>query len=515
MGILTIDIGTSTLKVLAFDESGRVLAREQVSYQTKHPQPGWAEQSPEDWWQATLQGTRVVVARVRELKEPITGIGLTGQMHGPVLLAEDGRILFPCMLWMDTRAQNEAAEITRAVGHERMLAITGNPAVAALPAAKLLWLRRHIPKVYQKIWKVLMPKDYLAWRLAGELITDPSDASGTGLYDLRHNHWANELVELVGVPQRALPPVARAGQLLGRVPSKVARQMGLPKSIPVFIGAGDLVTAALGNGIARPGTVALIIGTAGQLLFQLDEWPSAILGKLYLFAYAVPESFLGLGTVPTGGASLNWLARLITGNRCSTAEAISKWLEQARKVPPGSRGLVFLPYLAGTGTPYMDYHARGAFIGLTESHGPAEFVRAVLEGVAYSLRDSFEILKKLDKDFGRTIRMGGGATITDLWLEIVAGVMGREVSCVELRDASSIGAFILAAVGCGYYEDISSACEAVVKLKEPIVPTRPLVRQYEERYQVFRRLYKELKQVLAGSLSKDERILNGTENAGV
>lgn len=515
MGILTIDIGTSALKVLAFDESGQVLAREQLSYQTKRPRPGWAEQSPEDWWQAALHGTRRVSAQLRHLKEPIMGIGLTGQMHGPVLLAEDGRVLFPCMLWMDTRAQNEAAEITRVVGHERMLALTGNPAVAALPAAKLLWLRRHALKLHQKIWKVLMPKDYLAWRLTGESITDPSDASGTGLYDLRHNCWANELVELVGVSRETLPPIARAGQLLGRLAPKVARQMGLPKSTPVFVGAGDLVTAALGNGVTRPGTVAIIVGTAGQLLFQLDEWPGAVLGKLYLFAHAVPESFLGLGTVPTGGASLNWLARLITGDRCSTAEEISKWLAQARRVPAGSRGLVFLPYLAGTGTPYMDYCARGAFIGVTESHGPAEFVRAVLEGVAYGLRDSFEMVKKLGEDFGRTIRMGGGATITDLWLEIVAGVMGREVSCVELRDASSMGAFILVAVGCGHYEDISSACEAVVKLKEQISPPRPVVRRYEEGYQVFRRLYKELKQVLEGSLSQDERVLNGTENAGI
>lgn len=515
MGILTIDIGTSALKVLAFDRSGRVLAREQLSYQTKHPQPGWAEQIPEDWWQATLQGIRVVSAQLRHLKEPITGIGLTGQMHGPVLLAKDGGTLFPCMLWMDTRAQEEAAEITRVVGHERMLALTGNPAVAAMPAAKLLWLRRHVPKLHQKIWKVLMPKDYLAWRLTGELITDPSDASGTGLYNLRHNCWANELVELVGISQERLPPIARAGQLLGKVVPEAARQMGLPKSIPVFVGAGDLATAALGNGVARPGTVGIIVGTAGQLLFQLDEWPSAILGKLYLFAHAVPESFLGLGTVPTGGASLNWLARLITGNRCSTAEKISEWLAQAKRVPAGSRGLVFLPYLAGTGTPYMDYRARGAFIGLTEFHGPAECVRAVLEGVAYSLRDSFEIVKKLGKDFCGTIRMGGGATVTDLWLEIVAGVMGREVSCVELRDASSMGAFILVAVGCGYYKDISSACETVVKLKEPFSPPRLMVRQYEEGYQMFCRLYKALKQVQEGSLSEDERVPNGTGNAGI
>lgn len=496
MAFLSVDLGTSTAKALAFDESGQVLARAHATYCVSRPRPGWAEQDPEVWWRAVVQVIRSVVNELARLDQDIEAIGLTGQMHGLVLLGKDGTPIHSCILWMDTRAREEATLIEQTVGRERFLALTGNLPVAAFPAAKLLWLRRRAPDIHAKIRKILMPKDYLGFRLSGEVSTDPSDASGTGLYALRSGHWADELLEAVAVPKTALPPVVPSTERLGWLTAEAARQIGLRRGIPVFMGAGDLATAALGNGVVRPGRVGITLGTAGQVLFQLDSWPMGALGNFYLFAHPVQGTFLGLGTVPTGGASLHWVVRLVTGGNQPSAEEIARWVEQAKAVPPGAHGLIFLPYLAGTGTPYMDYQARGAFIGLTEVHGPAELVRAVLEGVAYSLRDSLEVLHGLGVEPADGVRMAGGATVAGLWVQVVAEVIGCEVRRVVTHDASSVGAFLLAAVGSRCFDDLAGACEAVVQLEEPVKPSLAAVNSYQKGYRLFRLVYAEL----AGSL---------------
>ena len=492
MAFLGVDVGTSAAKVLALGLRGERRAQARLSYQTQRPQPGWAEQDPQIWWQTVVQLIRAVVEGLRSQGLEVEAVGLTGQMHGPVLLGSKGELLSPCMLWMDTRAEAEAAALASSIGEQRLLTLAGNPSVAAFPAAKLLWLRQHRPELYRAIRMILMPKDYIGFCLTGQYGTDPSDASGTLLYDLRAGQWCETLIEAVGLPRTVLPTVLPCSTtLLGNVTEAAARQTGLRAGTPVFVGAGDLATAALGNGLVRPGQVAITLGTAGQLLFHLERWPETLLGEFYFFAHALPGAYLGLGTVPTGGAALQWLARLLTGEEQLSEATLTELLSRAEDVPPGAQGLIFLPYLAGTGTPYLDYHARGAFIGLTGAHGQGELVRAVLEGVAYALYDSLKLLQA--KNFPvQDIRVAGGAVKLPLWMQIQADIYDYPLTPVCTLEASCIGACLLAAVGCGHFRDLIQACETIVKVKEPVAPRASVSKYYQMGYKIFRQLYAQL-----------------------
>jgi xylulokinase len=493
MAYLSIDIGTSAAKVFAFDEAGRVLAQARVGYRTHRPQPGWAEQEPEEWWQAVVQATRATVSKLDRLKTGVDVIGLTGQMHGPVLLGDDGKPLLPCLIWMDSRAQKESDFLTEVLGRARLLSLTGNLCVPAFPAAKLIWLREESPELYKKVKWMLMPKDYIGFCLTNKVATDPSDASGTLLYDMQSGCWANALVKLVDLLPTALPPIIASTEVLGRVTTTAAHDLHVPQGVPVIIGAGDLATSALGIGVVNAGRIGIILGTAGQLLLCLDRWPEDLLGNFYIFSHAVPKTYLALGTIPTGGAAFLWLARLLMGDEHLIETDMVGVQNLAEKVPPGARGLIFLPYLAGTGTPHMDYQAKGAFIGLTEIHGPGEFVRAVMEGVAYSLRDSLEFLRDHSFQMG-DFRVAGGAIRGKLWMQILTDVLRCPLRVTHTVDASPLGAFLLSAVGSGCYKDLVEACEAVVKVANPILPTR-YADHYEKGYQTFREFYQALKKV--------------------
>jgi xylulokinase len=453
------------------------------------------EQDPKSWWWAATQVIRKISEQLSAQELKVEGIGLTGQMHGPVLLNQKGELLGPCMLWMDTRAEAQAAALTSSIGEERLLTLTGNPAVAAFPAAKLLWLRQHRPEVHRAIRMVLMPKDYIGFCLTGQYATDPSDASGTLLFDLRTGRWSEALIEAVGLPLEALPKVLPSSlALLGNVAEAAAQQTGLRAGTPVFVGAGDLATAALGNGLVQPGRVAITLGTAGQLLFYLERWPESLLGKFYFFVHAIPGTYLGLGTIPTGGAALQWLGCLLTDEEQPDEGFLTKLARQAERVPPGAKGLIFLPYLAGTGTPYLDYQARGAFIGLTEAHGPGELARALLEGVAYALYDSLQLLQA--EGFAlREIRIAGGGLKVPPWPQIQANIYQHPLRPVRTLDASPFGACLLAAVGSGYYRDLVEACESVVAVDEPITPEVASSEHYRRGYEIFRQLYVQLQEI--------------------
>lgn len=493
MAFLSIDIGTSAAKVFAFDEAGRVLAQARIDYSVCRPQPGWAEQEPEEWWQAVVQATRSIVPKLDRLKTGVDAIGLTGQMHGPVLLGDDGKPLLPCLIWMDSRAQKESDFLNEVFGRDVLLNLTGNLCVPAFPAAKLVWLREELPELYKKVKWMLMPKDYIGFRLTNKIATDPSDASGTLLYDVQSGCWASELVKWIDLLPTALPPIIASTEVLGKVTANAAHDLSVPQGVPVIIGAGDLATSALGIGVVNAGRVGIILGTAGQLLLYVDRWPEDLLGNFYIFAHAVPKAYLALGTIPTGGAALLWLARLLMSDKHLTESDIAKLLNLAEKVPPGAHGLIFLPYLAGTGTPYMDYQAKGAFIGLTEAHGPSEFVRAVMEGVAYSLRDSLEFLRTHGFQIG-DLRVAGGAIRGKLWVQILTDILRCPLQVTHTVDASPLGAFLLSAVGSGCYRDLAEACEAVVKTTNPVLPTHH-AEHYEKGYQTFRELYQALRKV--------------------
>ncbi len=485
MAFLSIDIGTSVAKVLAFDECGHLLAQARVTYEIHRPKPGWAEQDPEEWWQAVVQATRSVVALLSELQICIDVISLTGQMHGLVLLGNSGKPLLPCLIWMDSRAQKESDLLNDVFGREQLLNLTGNISVPAFPAAKLLWVREYFPKIFKNIDLILLPKDYIGFRLTGKVATDPSDASGTLLYNLKSGWWDEELVKWIGLPMEVLPPIINSTEVVGRVTVDAARDLNIPSGIPVVIGAGDLVTSALGIGIINVSRIGINLGTAGQLLSCVDQWPDALLSHFYIFSHAIPKLYLVLGTIPTGGAALSWLAKVLTNDEHAVESHVEELLKLAEEVPPGAHGLVFLPYLAGTGTPHMNYQAKGAFIGLTEAHGPSELARAVMEGVAYSLRDSLEFIRTFGFRISE-LRVAGGATRGKLWLQILADVLRVPLYITKTVDASPFGAFLLSTVGINYYRDII-VCESLIKFGDTIFPTEN-VECYEKGYEIFRNL---------------------------
>lgn len=493
MAILTIDLGTSAVKVLVFDTAGRLLAQAREGYTIHRPKPGWAEQNPVDWWQAIVQATRSLRPIMEEMRVSVDAIGVTGQMHGPVLLGNTGKTLLPCFIWMDSRAQKESDYLNRFFGHNQLLEIAGNLCVPAFPAAKLVWLRSNAPALYKQVRHMLMPKDYIGYLLTEEIATDPSDASGTLLYDQRVGRWYDELLEWLDLPPSVLPPVIGSTEILGNLTTSAARQLHIPQGVPVIKGAGDLATSALGVGVVTEGRAGIILGTAGQLLVYSKRWPEQLLGNIYIFSHAVSNAYLALGTVPTGGASLFWITKLLSGDVLPFEESVAQLLRLAEEVAPGANGLVFLPYLAGTGTPFMDYQAKGAFIGLTESHGPGELVRAVMEGVAFALRDSLEFILSRGVVV-EELQVAGGAITGNLWRQILADVFRRPLRISHVLDASSLGVFLLSAVGVECYADLVQACDAVVKTSGPLLPSS-LADFYEGHYQRFQVLYQALKKV--------------------
>ncbi|MGC9075565.1 MAG: xylulokinase [Candidatus Bipolaricaulaceae bacterium] len=480
MVFLAIDIGTSVTKVVAFDEKGRICVQARASYPTHRPQPGWAEQDPEDWWKAVSEATRLVMRKLRSPKRRVEAVGLTGQMHGLVLLGRNGKPLLPCLIWMDTRAGNQAKALAKSVGEQKLLSRTGNRPIPAFPAAKFLWVRENLPRIYKGVRWLLMPKDYIGYRLTGVIGTDPSDASGTLLYNLQLKDWDEEIVGVTGLRREFLPPISSSTSLLGKVTAKAAKELPLPAGTPVILGGGDLATSALGVGAVTPEQVGLILGTAGQLLFAVSESFDQLLGKFYLFAHALPGSFLGLGTLPTGGAALAWLARALKVGE----KGIEKLISSATDIPPGANGLFFLPYLAGTGTPYMDYEVRAAFLGLAEAHGPEHIVRAVLEGIGYALRDSLQLLWDLGM-CKKEIMIAGGSMRSRALRQIFADILGRPLHLVRTIDASPLGTFFLTAVGLGLYADLREVCKTGVKIRETVVPTT-LSDYYAKGFEVFR-----------------------------
>ncbi|MEM1759736.1 MAG: xylulokinase [Thermofilaceae archaeon] len=493
MAILTIDLGTSAVKILIFDTAGKVLAQARAGYPTHRPQPGWAEQDPIDWWKAIVQATASLRPFLDQMRANVDAIGLTGQMHGPVLLGNNGKTLGPCFIWMDSRAQKESDALNEVFGLDQILNITGNFCVPAFPAAKLGWFRSHAPALFKQVRWVLMPKDYIGYLLTKEIATDPSDASGTLLYDPKAGCWSDELLEWVSLPSNVLPPVIGSAEILGTLTASAAQELQMSPGVPVIKGAGDLATSALGLGVVAAGRAGVVLGTAGQLLLHSDRWPERLLGNIYVFSHAISRAYLALGTVPAGGASLFWVTKLLGGDVSSFEESFARLLCLAEEAAPGAKGLTFLPYLAGTGTPYMDYQARGAFFGLTESHGPGDLVRAVMEGVAYALRDSLDFI--LSQGFVvEDLSVAGGALKEKLWVQILAEVFRRPLRISHTLDVSSLGAFVLSAVAVGFYADPVQACEAVVKTSDPFIPTS-LAGLYESHYQRFRSLYQALRRV--------------------
>jgi len=449
--LVGLDVGTSAVKGVAIDEEGRVLATASAEYPLSRPQPGWSEQEPEDWWRAAEE----VLGRL-----PAGPVGLSGQMHGLVVLDAEQRVLRPAILWNDQRTAVECAEIEERVGLARLLELTGNRALTGFTAPKLLWLRRHEPEIYRRIRHVLLPKDYVRLRLTGEPAVDVADASGTLLFDVRRRAWSEEVCAALEIPLGWLPPAFES---------------------PEIAGAGDQAAAALGVGVARPGPVSVVLGTSGVVFSALPAYEHDREGRLHAFCHAVPDTWHAMGVMLSAAGSAAWLRQVLAADLAELEAGAAEW-------PPGSEGLLFAPYLAGERTPHPDPNARGSFVGLSVRHDRGALWRAMLEGVAYGLRDSLELLRELGAR-PESGRVSGGGARSELWLRILASVLGLPLETTESEEGSAFGAALLAGVRAGVFADADDAVARCVRVRRRIEPEW----NYDDGYRRFRRLYPTLR----------------------
>jgi len=468
--LVGLDVGTTGVKAVALSPDGGVLARVEHGYPLSAPQPGWAEQDPEDWW-------RAAEAALGELSVEPAAIGLTGQMHGLVTLDEHDRILRPAILWNDQRTGAECREIEERVGAERLLELTGNPALTGFTAPKLLWLRRHEPDTYARIRHVLLPKDYVRLRLTGEHATDVADASGTLLFDVGARRWSEPMLEALELPPEWLPRALESPETSGET----------AQGTPVAAGAGDQAASAVGVGVHEPGTTAVTIGTSGVVFAPLPGFAPESRGRLHVFCHAVPDRWHAMGVMLSAAGSLRWFRDVL-----APGEPFDRLTAEAAEVEPGAEGVLFLPYLTGERTPHADPDARGAFAGLAATHGRGALVRAVLEGVAYGLRDSLELLTELGEP-PASARVSGGAARSGLWLRIVASVLGIPLERPAVEEGAAFGAALLAGVAGGVFTTVAEAVEATVLVRETVEPDPDWSQIYAQGYARFRALYPALR----------------------
>jgi xylulokinase len=495
--LMGIDVGTTGAKALLIDEAGAVVASATTEYPMYTPQPLWAEQDPEDWWQATVASIRRVLSESGTRAGQVRGLGLTGQMHGLVLLDRDGAVLRPCIMWNDQRTAEQCAWITSRVGAHQVLHLTGNPVLPGFTAPKIVWVREHEPEVYARVAKVLLPKDYIRFRLTAEFATEVSDASGTSLFDVGQRRWSQEMLQAVEIPAGWLPQCFESPVVSGRISPATAESTGLVAGTPVVGGGGDQAAQAVGSGIIESGLVSATVGTSGVVFASADQFLVEPDGRLHAFCHAVPGKWHLMGVMLSAGGSFRWFRDTVGGAEKSVGALMGKdpyelLTQEAALVPPGSEGLIFLPYLTGERTPYPDPNARGVYMGLTLRHNKAYLGRAVLEGVAYGLRDSLELMRDLGLEI-RQIRASGGGARSDVWRQILADVFDTELVVINVTEGAAYGAALLAGVGAGVYQDVSEACGRAVQVVRRTAPIGASAALYNQFYPVYRALYGALK----------------------
>ena len=486
--LLGLDVGTGGARAVAVDESGEVGAEASSEYPLHSPRPGWTEQDPEDWWEGAREALGKVAVEVREAGREVVGLGLTGQMHGSVFLDASGEVIRRALLWNDQRTEAQCREITDAVGEERLIQITGNPALTGFQAPKVLWLRDEEPENYSRVARVLLPKDYIRLRLTGEYATDASDAAGTLLLDARERDWSAEILAALEIPAEWMPAVFEGPERTGELGRSVAGELGLPPGVPVSAGGGDNAAAAVGVGVIDAGLLSSSIGTSGVLFAPADEFAPDPSGRIHAFCHAVPGEYHLMGVTLSAGGSLRWW-------RESLGKGYDELVQAASEIEPGAEGLIFLPYLSGERTPHLDPRARGAFFGLTARHGVAHMTRALVEGVVFSLKDSLEIMRRLDLTVGQVRATGGGAR-SALWRELQADVYGVPIHRTTADEGPAYGAALLAGAAAGVYSDVEAACSTVRLRDEVTEPDPKRTRIYDQLYEVYRSLYPATKEAM-------------------
>jgi xylulokinase len=471
-----LDVGTSAVKALAVSETGEVVARAEVGYGLSTPRAGWAEQDPGDWWRATEQALEGLGVR------DVAGIGLSGQMHGLVALDATGGVIRPAILWNDQRTAAECREIEERVGFERLVGLTGNRALTGFTAPKLLWLRNHEPEAYARIDRVMLPKDYVRLRLCGEHATDVADASGTLLFDVARRRWSDEVLEVLEIPREWLPRALESASVSGET----------AHGVPVAAGAGDQAAGALGVGVVSPDPPApasVVLGTSGVVFSALEAYRADPEARVHVFCHAVPDRWHAMGVMLSAAGSLQWLRDTL-----ASGADYGALLEEAERWEPGAEGLTFLPYLAGERTPHADPDARGAFAGLSLRHDRGALTRAVLEGVAFGLRDCLDVVREVGAapEIGRA--SGGGAR-SELWLRIVASVLELPVERLAVEEGAAYGAALLGGVAGGVWADAGEAVSACVRPHGRVDPVPGWIEPYRERRERFRALYPALRDI--------------------
>jgi len=484
MYYIGIDSSTTATKALLTDSAGQVLAVAASEYPFETPRPLWSEQHPDLWWDGAQKSIRAVLKESGIDPAQIGGVGLTGQMHGLVLLDKDGNVLRPSILWNDQRTQAQCDEIHARIGREKFIQITGNVALTGFTAPKILWVKQNEPEIYARAAHVLLPKDYLRYKLTGAYAMDKADGAGTVLMDLKARDWSDEVLAALDIPREWMPPLYEGPQITGHLTVEAAQATGLRAGTPVMAGGGDQAAQAVGVGAVAEGIVALTLGTSGVVFATADGAFIEPEGRLHAFCHSVPGKWHLMGVMLSAAGSLRWYR-----DTFAPLHSYDELLAPAANIPAGSDGLLFLPYLTGERTPHPDPLARGAFVGLTVRHGMAHCTRAVLEGVAFGLKDSFELMKSSGLGEITQVRVSGGGAKSPLWRGILADVFGCELVTVNTTEGAAYGAALLAAVGAGEFPDVESACETAVKVTGSTLPDDKRVKAYEAIYPLYRELY--------------------------
>ncbi|GHU83187.1 xylulokinase [Clostridia bacterium] len=495
--LIGIDLGTSGTKTVLFRQDGEIAASASVEYPLYQPQNGWAEQAPEDWWNAAISTIEAVLDKSGVAPEAIAGIGISGQMHGLVMLDGDGRVLRRSIIWADQRTGAECEDITRRVGAQRMIEITANPALTGFTASKVMWVKKHEPEIYARCRHILLPKDYLRYKLTGEFATEVSDASGMQLLDVPKRRWSQEVLDALEIDGKLLGRVYESPEITGYISKAAAERTGLSVKTAVVGGAGDNAAAAVGMGVVEDGRAFTTIGTSGVVFAHTDALSIDPKGRVHTFCCAVPGAWHVMGVVQAAGLSLKWFRDTFCAAEKQVAETmdIDPYVlmnDEIRQSPIGANRLLYLPYLMGERTPHLDPDCRGAFVGLSAMHERRDLMRAVMEGATYALKDSLTILAGMGVTPTEMLACGGGAK-SPLWRQMLADMFALPVRTAASSEGPALGVAILAGVGTGLYSDVRTACREMIRYGEAKRPDATANAYYEKGYAAYRALYPALK----------------------
>ena len=487
---LGIDIGTGGSRALLVDERGVVRAGFTAPHEEMHMQrPLWAEQRPENWWDAASTAIRGVLARGGVAGSQVRGIGLSGQMHGLVILDDGGAVIRPSLIWCDQRSQAQVDFVNAKVGRENVLRYTANPVLTGFTLPKLLWVRDNEPRNFERVRKMLLPKDYVRFRLTGEFASEVSDASGTAVFDVVNRRWSFEMMDALSLDRSILPSCHESSEITGRISRQVAALTGLAAGAPVVGGGGDQAASAVGNGIVEAGIVSCTLGTSGVVFAHMEKVAYDPAGRVHTFCHAVRDRWHVMGVTQGAGLSLQWFR-----NQLAPSVEYDALTAEAAQSPTGAQGLFWLPYLMGERTPHLDATARGGWIGLTNSHKRADLIRAIIEGVSYSQRDCLDIIESLGVAVN-SVRASGGGSQSPFWRQLLADIFAKRVVTLETQEGSAYGAALLALAGTGEYASVPEVCRAAVRETESVAPRAADSAFYQKAHRVYQALYPALKPI--------------------